>query len=57
MGQDNVAASLELPLVDVDQADEDTLNRIIYHAVKGDVATCPSWAVLAHPDDPEDDDD
>jgi DNA-binding beta-propeller fold protein YncE len=49
--------SLELPLDDVDQADEDTLNRIIWHSVKGDDATYPSWAVLAHPDDPEEDDD
>ncbi|MBU0639831.1 MAG: bifunctional YncE family protein/alkaline phosphatase family protein [Planctomycetes bacterium] len=49
-------ASLELPLDDVDEADEDTLNRIIWHAVKGDDATYPAWAVLAQPDDPEDDD-
>jgi YVTN family beta-propeller protein len=44
--------SLALPLDDVDQADEDTLNRIIWHAVKGDDATYPAWAVSALP--PED---
>jgi YVTN family beta-propeller protein len=49
--------SLELPLDDVDEADEDTLNRIIWHAVRGDDATYPSWAVLAHPDDPGEDGD
>ena len=50
-------ASLELPLDDVDQADEDTLNRILWHAMKGDDSTYPSWAVLEHPDDPDDDED
>jgi hypothetical protein len=46
--------SLELPLDDVDEADEDTLNRIIWHAVKGSDATYPDWAVLAGPEDDED---
>jgi hypothetical protein len=33
--------SLELPLEDVDQADEDTFNRILWHAVKGVNAPYP----------------
>ncbi len=48
-------ASLELPLDDVDEADEDTLNRIIWHAVKGSDATYPEWAVFAVPGDDEED--
>lgn len=40
-------ASLELPLDDVDEADEDTLNRILWHAVRGRDDTYPSWAVLS----------
>lgn len=28
-------ASMELPLDDIDEADEDTLNRIVWHAMKG----------------------
>jgi len=39
-------ASLELPLDDVDEADEDTLNRILWHAVRGRDDTYPDWAVL-----------
>ena len=44
-------ASLELPLDDVDEADEDTLNRILWHAMRGDDSTYPSWAVPGVPDD------
>jgi len=39
-------ASLELPLDDVDQADDDTLNRILWHSVRGRDDTCPAWAVV-----------
>ncbi len=39
-------ASLELPLDDVDEADEDTLNRILWHSVRGRDDTYPIWAVL-----------
>ncbi len=39
-------ASLELPLDDVDEADEDTLNRILWHSVRGRDDTYPAWAVL-----------
>jgi hypothetical protein len=38
--------SLELPLDDVDEADEDTLNRIIWHSTRGRDDTYPAWAVL-----------
>jgi len=50
-------ASLELPLDDVDEADEDTLNRILWHAVRGRDDTYPAWAVSAEDDDEGDDDD
>jgi len=40
-------ASTELPLDDVDEADEDTLNRILWHAVRGRDDTYPDWAVLS----------
>jgi hypothetical protein len=45
--------SMELPLDDVDEADEDTLNRILWHSVRGRDDTYPAWAVLA---DAEEDD-
>ena len=55
-------ASLELPLDDVDEADEDTLNRILWHAVRGRDDTYPAWAVSAEDEEAEkerenDDDD
>lgn len=37
--------SLRLPLEDVDEADEDTLNRILWHAQRGRDDTYPAWAV------------
>jgi YVTN family beta-propeller protein len=37
-------ASLKLDLDDVDEADEDTLNRILWHSVKGDGVPYPSLA-------------
>jgi YVTN family beta-propeller protein len=43
--------SLELPLDDVDEAPEDTLNRILWHATRGRDDTYPAWAVL--PEDEE----
>lgn len=46
-------ASLELPLDDVDEADEDTLNRILWHAVRGHDDTYPAWAVLGEASDKE----
>lgn len=38
--------SLKLPLEDVDEADEDVLNRILWHAMRGRDDTYPTWAVL-----------
>jgi YVTN family beta-propeller protein len=45
--------SLELPLDEVDEADEDTLNRILWHSRRGRDDTYPAWAVLADEDDDE----
>jgi len=45
--------SLSLPLDEVDEADEDTLNRILWHSVRGRDDTYPAWAV----NDADDDDD
>lgn len=49
--------SLTLPLDDIDEADEDTLNRILWHAARGRDDTYPAWAVLAEEEEHEDDDD
>ena len=38
--------SLALPLDDIDEADEDTLNRILWHAARGSDAGYPAWAVV-----------
>jgi Phosphoesterase family len=46
--------SLKLPLDEVDEADEDTLNRILWHAVRGRDDTYPAWAVLAEKEDDDD---
>ena len=43
--------SMDLPLDDVDEADEDTLNRILWHSVRGRDDTYPAWAVLAEAED------
>jgi YVTN family beta-propeller protein len=40
--------SIEQPFDDVDQADEDTLNRIIWHSVKGVDAPYPAHLAGAH---------
>ena len=37
--------SLRLPLDEADEADEDTLNRILWHARRGRDDTYPAWAV------------
>ncbi len=47
--------SLRLPLDEVDEADEDTLNRILWHAQTGRDDTYPAWAAIDLPD--EDDGD
>jgi YVTN family beta-propeller protein len=38
--------SLQMPLDDIDEADEDTLNRVLWHAARGRDDTYPAWAVL-----------
>jgi YVTN family beta-propeller protein len=48
--------SVGLRLDDVDEADEDTLNRILWHHARGRDDTYPAWAVLAEADDDDDDD-
>jgi hypothetical protein len=48
--------SLQMPLDDIDEADEDTLNRVLWHAARGRDDTYPAWAVLAEPEEFEDDD-
>jgi len=35
----------------VDACPEDTLNRILWHAVKGSAVPYPAWAVTLAPDD------
>ena len=45
---------MELPLDEVDEADEDTLNRILWHSVRGRDDTYPAWAVA---DDDADDEE
>jgi YVTN family beta-propeller protein len=45
--------SLELPLDDVDEADEDTLNRILWHSVRHRDDTYPAWAVLPENEEEE----
>ena len=49
--------SQEMPLDEVDAADEDTLNRILWHAMRGRDDTYPAWAVLADGDHDSKDDD
>jgi len=44
-------ASLKLPLDDIDEANEDTLNRILWHATQGRDDTYPAWAVLNEAED------
>jgi YVTN family beta-propeller protein len=49
--------SLELPLDDVDEADEDTLNRILWHSTRGRDDTYPAWAVLPEDEDEEEEEE
>ena len=49
--------SLELPLDDVDEADEDTLNRIIWHSTRGRDDTYPAWAVLPEDENEEEEEE
>jgi hypothetical protein len=38
--------SIKMPLDDIDEADEDTLNRVNWHAARGRDDTYPAWVVL-----------
>jgi hypothetical protein len=44
-------ASARLPLSKPDQCPEDTLNRILWHAMKGPQAPYPQWAIQAVDED------
>jgi hypothetical protein len=46
--------SIKLPLDEVDEADEDTFNRVLWFAMRGNDETYPAWAVNR---DEEDDDE
>jgi len=43
--------SIKLPLDDVDEADEDTFNRVLWFAMRGKDETYPAWAVNDEDDD------
>ena len=43
-------ASARLPLDEVDKCPEDTLNRILWHAMKGSQSPYPAWAVREEED-------
>jgi YVTN family beta-propeller protein len=47
----NARISARLNFRQIDACPEDTLNRILWHAVKGSNARYPSWAVTLKPDD------
>ncbi|MGL5095714.1 MAG: alkaline phosphatase family protein, partial [Planctomycetia bacterium] len=46
-----VKASMEMPLDEVDQADEDLLNRVLWFAARKTDAGYPAWAVNGADDD------
>ena len=54
--RDHALASANLPLDEVDQCDENLLNRILWHAMKGSQTPYPLWAVTGDDDDDNDDD-
>jgi YVTN family beta-propeller protein len=47
--------SVKMNLDEVDKADENTFNRVLWHAIRGRDDTYPDWAVTAEPDDDDDD--
>jgi hypothetical protein len=49
--------SLKLDLTDADRADENTFNRILWHARRGRDDNYPDWAVTATEEDKHNDDD
>lgn len=50
----NAHLSARLNFRRIDACPEDTLNRILWHAVKGSSAPYPAWAVTLVPDDDDD---
>lgn len=50
----NARISAGLNFMQIDACPEDTLNRILWHAVKGSTAPYPSWAVNLVPEDDDD---
>jgi YVTN family beta-propeller protein len=50
----NAHISARLNFRQIDACPEDTLNRILWHAVKGSAAPYPAWAVTLVPDDDDD---
>jgi YVTN family beta-propeller protein len=50
----NAHISARLNFRRIDACPEDTLNRILWHAVKGSAVPYPSWAVTLVPDDDDD---
>jgi YVTN family beta-propeller protein len=50
----NARISARLNFRQIDACPEDTLNRILWHAVKGSAVPYPSWAVTLVPDDDDD---
>jgi YVTN family beta-propeller protein len=47
--------SVKMNLDEVDKADENIFNRVLWHAIRGRDDTYPDWAVTAEPDDDDDD--
>jgi len=47
-------ASARLDFSKVDACPEDTLNRILWHAVRGSAAPFPAWAISSRPGDDDD---
>jgi hypothetical protein len=43
--------SVKMNLDEVDKADENVFNRVLWHAIRGRDETYPDWAVTAEPDD------
>jgi YVTN family beta-propeller protein len=46
--------SVKMNLDEVDKADENIFNRVLWHAMRGRDDTYPDWAVTAEPDDDDD---
>lgn len=47
--------SVKMNLDEADKADENTFNRVLWHAIRGRDDTYPDWAVTAEPDDDDED--